>query len=177
MAYSVTLDAANRITGLYTDADGYASPPPESVGVTAEQGEQLRHGFAAWTLAGGELVAFVPPPVSLQTAQSLKVIEIEAARDAACYMDVTAHAKQWQADRRSQELLGQSITLAQAGLPLPSVWRAADNSDMAIASLADLLTIAGAMALQTQAAYERSWLRKTEVADATTVQQVELIVW
>lgn len=62
MAYFVTLDAANRITGLYTNEDGYAPPPPEAVAVTAEQGEQLRHGFASWKLVAGALVPYVAPP-------------------------------------------------------------------------------------------------------------------
>lgn len=174
MTYCVTLDADNHITGLYTDEAGYAPPPPDAVPVTAEQGELLRRGFAAWMLVGGELTPCID---ALTIARSRKIAEIEAARDAACFADVTAHAKQWQADSRSQELLWKSITLAQAGLPLPPVWRAADNSNMPIASLADLLAIVGEIALQAQAAYERSWLLKGQAAAATDVQQVELIVW
>lgn len=124
----------------------------------------------SWTYDGA---AFSPPPgPTLAEAKAAKTADIERDRDAACVADVTAHGRPWQADTRSQALLGQAITLASAGLPLPPVWRDADNNDMAIAGLADLLAIAGAIAAQVQVAYATGWTRKAALAAAETIEDV-----
>jgi len=129
-----------------------------------------------WQDAHNTATAPSPPP-TLARAKALKMAEIERARDTAIFSDVSAHGRLWQADRRSQEILGQAITLAQAGLPLPEAWRDASNSNMAITSPADLLGIAGAVAQQTHAAYVKSWNLKAQVDAATTPAQVDAIVW
>ena len=72
-------------------------------------------------------------------------------------------------------MLAAAITLAQAGGPLPAVWRDAENNNMPVTSLADLLAIAGAIAQQTQAAYARSWQRKAAVDAATTIEEVNAV--
>jgi hypothetical protein len=105
-------------------------------------------------------------------AKAAKIVQIETDRNAACVANATAHTRQWQADTRSQALLAQAITLASAGVPLPLEWRDADNSNMPVTSLADLLAIAGAIAVQVQAAYSASWARKAAVEAATTVEEV-----
>lgn len=89
---------------------------------------------------------------------------------------VMAHNKYWQADTNSQALLSSAISLAQAGLPLPTVWRDASNTDMPISSIADLLAIAGAIAQQVQTAYSTSWTRKAAIDAATTPEAIDLIV-
>lgn len=123
-----------------------------------------------WTYANG---VFTPPPKSLADAIAEKLRQIEHDRDAACIASVGAHARTWQADKTSQELLGQAITLASAGLPLPAEWRDADNNNMAITTIGDLLVIAGAIAYQAQAAYATSWMRKAAVDAATTAEEVD----
>ncbi|TXT23907.1 MAG: hypothetical protein FD134_1876 [Gallionellaceae bacterium] len=123
-------------------------------------------------------VFFAPPMYStLSEAKAAKAREIESARDAACFADISVLGRTWQADKRSQELLGQAITLAQAGLPLPSVWRDATNSDMPVTALSDLLAIAGAIATQTQTAYAHSWALKAQVTAAATVEQINAVAW
>ena len=104
-----------------------------------------------------------------------KLALIEAERDAFRYANVIAHGRTWQADKVSQDLLSDAINLASNGLPLPDVWRDAGNSDMSITSLADLLTIAGAMAAQTRTAYANSWVRKAAVEAATTEEEIEVV--
>jgi len=64
---------------------------------------------------------------------------------------------------------------AQAGLPLPTEWRDADNSNMSISTLADLLAIAGAIGAQTQAAYAWSWATKAAIDTATTTAELAAI--
>lgn len=111
--------------------------------------------------------------VRLEAARAKKLTQIERERDAQAFTNVTAHGRTWQADARSRGLLGDAITLAQAGLPLPPVWRDAGNQDMPITSLADLLAIAGAMAVQTQAAYAESWARKAALGIAVDLAGID----
>lgn len=127
-----------------------------------------------WGYAAG---VFTPPTTDLAQAKADKLVQIEQWRDTAIGQDVVVGGVAYQADARSQSLLGQAITLAQAGLPLPSVWRAADNTDTTITSLMQLLEIAGAMALQVQSAYARSWQLKGAVDAATTTTEVEDVTW
>lgn len=115
-------------------------------------------------------------PKTLEQAKFEKIQEIELKRDFQCVQDVQALNRTWQADGRSQSLLGHTITLSQAGLPLPYIWRDSSNNNMPITSINELLAIAGAMALQTQTAYSTSWISKQLVDNATTIQEVNLVV-
>lgn len=128
----------------------------------------------AEALASGTALPYVRP---VAEAKLSKLAEIEAARDAAVAANATALGYQWQADDRSVKLLNGAITLGAQGAPLPAVWRTADNVNMPVTSLGDLLAIAAAIAEQTQTAYAVSWSRKAAVEAATTVQQVEAITW
>jgi hypothetical protein len=113
------------------------------------------------------------PDAQLAEHKAAKKRQIEADRDAAATANVTVNDHVWQADKRSQDLLGQAIALAQAGLPLPPVWRDADNNDMPVTSIADLLAIAGAIAAQVQTAYQTAWARKAAVDAAKTLDEIE----
>lgn len=127
--------------------------------------------------AAGMLGAVAPYVPNVARVKAAKFAEIEASRDAAVAANATALGYQWQADDRSVKLLNGAITLGAQGAPLPAVWRTADNINMPVSSLADLLAIAGAIAAQTQTAYARSWVLKAAVESATTIQQVEAITW
>ena len=115
------------------------------------------------------------PDALLAEAKAAKKLKIEAERDAACEQPVTALGRTWDADKRSQELLSSAITIAQAGGPLPAVWRDAENNDMPVTSLAYLLAIAGAIAQQVHTAYAASWARKAAVDAATTIDEVNAV--
>ena len=115
------------------------------------------------------------PDALLAEAKAAKKRQIEAERDAACEQPVTALGRTWDADKRSQELLNGAIAMAQAGGPLPAVWRDHDNNDMPIADVSDLLAIAGAIAQQVQAAYARSWQRKAALEAAQTMEEVNAV--
>lgn len=132
-----------------------------------------------WDYVGGVFTELVVPPTAeaLAAAKARQRQLIEQARDAARHANVTALGTEWQADALSQNLIGQAITLAQAGLLPPPVWRDAANNDVAITSVFDLLQIAGAMAAATQAAYAKSWRLKAEIDAATTLAQVEAVQW
>jgi hypothetical protein len=113
------------------------------------------------------------PDAMLAEAKAAKKRQIEAERDAQCEQPVQALGRTWDADQRSQELLASAITLAQAGGPLPAVWRDHDNNDMPVTDIADLLAIAGAIIQQVQTAYATSWARKAAVDAASTIEEVE----
>ena len=117
------------------------------------------------------------PALELDAAKAAKLDQLTISRDAATIANVIAHGRQWQADERSQKLLSAAITLAMAGAPLPPVWRDANNSNMPITTLAELVAIAGAMATQTQAAYSKSWTLKSQVDAAQTPGAVDAVVW
>ena len=113
------------------------------------------------------------PDAMLAEAKAAKKRQIEAERDATCEQPVRALGLTWDADKRSQELLNGAIALAQAGGPIPAVWRDHDNNDMPIADISDLIAIAGAIAQQVQTAYAASWARKAAVDAASTIEEVE----
>lgn len=117
------------------------------------------------------------PAQTLAEIKADKIGKLTAIRDAETVKDVTAHARLWQSDERSQKLLSSAITLASAGLPLPPVWRDTLNNDMPIVTIADLLAIAGAMAVQTQNAYTKSCTLKAQIEAAITQIEVEAINW
>jgi hypothetical protein len=125
--------------------------------------------------------ATLPAALQLAQAKAVQVAIIEAARDAARFANVTATvggvSHQWQADSNSVDLLNGAISLAQAGLPLPSAWRSFDNANVPISAIADLLAIAGAIAAQTQSAYAKSWTLKAQIVSATTVAAVQAVIW
>jgi hypothetical protein len=110
---------------------------------------------------------------TLAAAKAQKKARIESERDAQCEKPVQALGRTWNADKRSQELLASAITIAQAGGPLPVVWRDYDNDNMQVTSIDDLLAIAVAIAAQTQTAYTKSWARKEAVDAAQTLDEVE----
>lgn len=122
----------------------------------------------------GSLTATLKDPTAWRHAF---ISRVESWRDTACYADVVAMGHTWQADERSRGLLGEAILMAQAGLPLPPVWRDVDNVDMPITAITDLLAIAGAMGAQVQAAYTRSWELKALINAATTPEACEALVW
>jgi hypothetical protein len=121
----------------------------------------------------GQLDLDPHPDAVLADRKAAKKRQIEAERDAESVQDVEALARKWQADKRSQELLASALAIANAGGPLPAVWRDADNNDMPINDVSQLLAIAGAIAAQTQAAYAKSWARKAAVDAATTEGEVD----
>ena len=106
---------------------------------------------------------------------------INSWRDVELRKEVFAHGRYWQADRRSRELLSDAITLAGVGVPLPPVWRDATNQNMTVTSIADLVTIASAIAVNTQSVYQRSWDLKQYVVElpdaASSIEALANLTW
>lgn len=147
--------------------------PPNRIGVFGKDSEVVI--FMPGDESTPEWQAAYPPTDPIKVAKAAKRAEITAERDAACVAPVQAIGRTWQADEASQALLNKAITLAAAGLPLPTVWRDADNVDLPITSIAQLLAIGGAMAAATQAAYTSAFARKDALKDADTLAEIEAI--
>lgn len=121
-------------------------------------------------------------PVNLTAFQQRRKEWIESCRDSASSMPVVVFGRPWQAGTIHRDLLTQAVVLASAGLALPPFWRDADNNNMAVTDLQQLLDIAGAMSVQVNEAYARSWQRKAEieaVTDETSagIAEVQAVVW
>lgn len=157
---------------LLVDFEGIGLVPFHA---TPDDSEDHGRDLYARAMAGEfGTVAPIPEP-SLAEVKSAKLAQIERDRDTQRYANVSAWGRNWQADQTSQDLLNGAINLAGHGVPLPAVWRDADNADMPVTTLSDLVTIAYAMAAATQTAYATSWARKAAVEAATTVAGVEAV--
>jgi hypothetical protein len=126
--------------------------------------------------AGHQWVDHVP---ALAEAAAVKLLEIQAWRDASCSANVTVPVSNvpysWQADKRSQDLLSNSVSMVSGGvIPCPTVWRSADNINVLV-GIQDLKNICAAIALQTSTAYAKSWALKAQVAACTSVSQITAI--
>lgn len=119
-----------------------------------------------------EFAASVAKPLTISKLE--KHTQIERERDAERWADITTLGHTWQADAATQQTLASAILLAQAGVYTPSIWRDRDNVNVTV-TLTDLVTLAGVMAAQTKAAYDRSWERKAALAAATTPEEVEAV--
>lgn len=104
-----------------------------------------------------------------------KRLQIDKDRDVERFAPVTVHGRLWDADQKSVELLTQSILLSVIGLPSPTEWKDADNDIMLIESASQLTEIAGAISVQTEVAYKRSWDRKIALETATTLEEVDAV--
>lgn len=122
---------------------------------------------------------FTPPAVvvDLDAAKTKRKALIESWRDEARYANVQVAGHTWQADENSQMLLTKAIVAASVGLPLPPVWRDADNVDVPVSNLSDLVVIAAAFAMSTQAAYAKSWQLKERVDSAVTLAEILAVEW
>jgi len=154
--------------------------------------EQLGRDLYAAAIAGtlGAIAPYVAPPrfTTLADAKVGVTADIVTARDVARFANVDATiggiSHSWQADASSLALLNGAVSLAQAGGALPPVWRTADNINVTIATLADLVAIADAISTQTNNAYAKSWTLKGQIdavtittTEADAIAQVEAVVW
>lgn len=124
---------------------------------------------------------WVPHVAGLEAVKLERKSAVEAWRDSACVQPVivavsgTDHA--WDADKRSQDLLGTAVSLASLSVVNPPpVWRSADNDNVPV-TLEDLKNIVATIALQTQVAYGKSWALKAAVDAATSPDEVDAVVW
>ena len=132
-------------------------------------------------LADG-ITEVVPPSVEQQTLDQAKEhrkralnSEREILLDSATveYNSVT-----YDADSRSIDNINGTLTAIQAGITVaePITWRAADNTNQSLTH-AQLTELAGLMFANVQSVYQTSWDKKAAVDAASTVEDVQAVVW
>ena len=167
---------------LYTDGNGtrYVNAPPTIVEwipdpqppedyseETYFRTEQDDAPYVVYTRKSDEYL--------LERAKERKLKQITEDRNTAIAQPVTVHGLPWQADEVSQRNLSNEILTTSAGVFLTPVWRDANNDNMTVTSIQQLVDIAAAMKLQTLTAYQTSWARKAAVEAATTVEEVDAV--
>ena len=115
------------------------------------------------------------PPISEKKINKKEYINTK--RNYRCTIPVVYLTKEWQADKRSAELLNNAILLDYLDImPAPSIWRSLDNTNIEV-TLQDLKNIAALIAANTQEAYTKSWQLKDSIDSATTTEEISVITW
>lgn len=134
-------------------------------------GHWMYHEYEKWVSLGNT----ADPIYTLDEVKTKKKIEIERDRDEAIAQQVFVHNRYWQARPTDVDNLSQEILTVQAGVPISPVWRDANNDNMVLTNVSQLIEIAAAMKVQKLTAYQNSWIRKASVDAATTIEEVEAI--
>lgn len=145
-------------------------------------GDVIGPGDAAWSdymdwLNAGNAPDPAPPPAPIdrEVLRANLIAMVGPLRDAqmALGLDYAGHV--WQADEQSQARLAAAITTFQATGQIPAdfTWRTLDNVDVPMA-LADLVALAGAMAVRTFAIWKFSWDLKSQLATADDPSTIDI---
>lgn len=167
--------------GFYEPRDS-KTMPSDAKEITDEVWRAIFDGLSVGMILQSDANGYpVALPPSLDSFKADKKQKIEEWRDIARCSDVVVEIggvfHTWQADKVSKDLIGDTINLvSNNAATIPPVWRTIDNINVAV-TLADLKSIASAMATQTNNAYIHSWQLKSLVDAATTKAQLEAIVW
>jgi hypothetical protein len=137
---------------------------------------------ASWCAADETYATVQPPPypasIALPQAQAAQIALLTADYQAAISQPVAYMSTTFQADPDSQMLLNKVLTALTPTGAVPSGfgWLDAGNNLVAM-TLAQLQGLAAAMMTQGWAAFQHLQTLKAEVRAATTVSQVQAIVW
>ena len=153
---------------------------------TGPDGTQYPGNFPKGQIPGLTYVPPVPPtPAELaaQLAQAKvdKNTQINGWRAAANQSHFTYAGKQIACDALSRsdiDAVAGSIALTGAfPVGFPNAWKAMDNTYISIPDVATFKAMYAAMTLQGTVNFGHSQTLKTQLASATTVEQVNAIVW
>lgn len=112
--------------------------------------------------------------VILAEAKAAKLLELKAAYDAANYANIVHNSKTWKADKESQELL--AAVLSVGSVPPGMYWRDITETQNPM-SFSDLQALAGAILARGLTLDSNMDTKKAAAAAATTVEEVDAIVW
>ena len=115
---------------------------------------------------------------NLERVRSTKLAALDAAYAGAIQQPVTYMNTSFDADSASQDTVNKVLAaLAPSGaVPVGFYWVDANNAQIPM-TLSDLQGLANAMFTQGWAAFQHLQDLKAQVRDATTVAQVEAVVW
>lgn len=118
-------------------------------------------------------------PKPLTEVKAAKLAQLEQARDAAERANVTVGGKVYSASESFQAKVSRAINQSGRGKPVAGAadaWRTADAQPVVMtATLLGLID--DAITAQGAAAWARFWQRFDAVQAATTVDQVNAVVW
>ncbi len=128
------------------------------------------------TTDGG--LTFTDPVISLADAKITKNIELEAAFEAACNVDVTHNSKVFQGDEKARTNLKEAMVHRQAGGTLPGgfAWRALDNENVVFTD-ADIDGLILAIGTNKLDAVANLHVKKDAVIAAVDAAEVAAISW
>jgi hypothetical protein len=118
----------------------------------------------------------MPIIIPLAEKQESKKNEINARRDVELVKNITVNNHDWQADKDSQNLIMDAVQAHALGLGLPSMWRTADNINVTITDVQQLVDIVSAIKTRTESVYYHSWVKKAAI-DAADADTIDSITW
>lgn len=131
-----------------------------------------------WGYSGGQ---FVPPVVDLAPLKLGKNAEITAARLVANRGSFDHSGKTFACDELSRsdiDGVNGFVSLTQSLPPgWPGGWKAVDNTYLAIANVAAWIAFYGAMVATGNAHFAKAQTLKTQLAAATTPEEIGAIQW
>jgi hypothetical protein len=117
-----------------------------------------------------------PPPVPLTVELKAEYkAKITAQTDVRRARGFQHSGNVWQADKEAQANLNAYMTLIQAGLQGPFIWRDIANVNNQLTQ-AEIVSLAGAMMQYVQTLYLDEWTAKDQVMLASTVAEAEVIM-
>jgi len=123
----------------------------------------------------GEVAEYVKPFIPLDIQKKIKKEQLKKDRDIEAYKAVYTLDRNWDTNEASQTALISAINLAKLGLALPPYWRDADNDNMPITDISQLITILNSISSQIETAHINYWNKLKLVEEATTSEELELI--
>lgn len=117
---------------------------------------------------------YVPLVRTLPEAVKSKLNELSKVYQSAIQQDVAYMGTAFQADTASQQVL--TASLSPGSVPAGFAWLDVGNAPVSM-TYADLQGLAGAMLAQGFTAFVRLQMRKTVVCAATTIGEVDAVIW
>lgn len=174
MDYFITVDAGT-ITGLYSDAVGYASVPSTAIAIQRADGEKLRMGFADFNYSNG-LVTLNQVAI-LSKNKRAKTAEIDAAYTAAIAVISASYPETERTSWAKQEAEARAWTTSLAApTPLLSAIATARGTTL-VDICARVIANADAYALYAGGVIGKRQAKMITIAAATTVPELEAITW
>jgi len=144
---------------------------------------QIEEGFeylmAGWPtgftkITDEEATLILNPPLTLDQAKAAQIAILEAAYAAAIQLPVTYMATTFQCDDYSRKVLAECVA---AGAVLTGFyWLDSVNAKTEMTFI-QLQGLANAMFVQNQPKFDNLFIKKTAVKTATTVAEVQAVVW
>lgn len=171
------------IVGVYSTISGEISKivqgNPENVLINIQEGEEfyLNCPVEATHIINNEPVTIIPEvvPPTLAEAKAAKLRELAAARYAEETGGVVVGSVTIATDRESQAMLTGAYVSLKQGLMQSVNWKGDDG--WVAATLTEIEPIAQAVGQHIQACFTKEGQLAAQVKAATTVEEVNCIVW